>query len=369
MFSLILKDVIVYSKLQKSNDEKVLKIQDTVYEIFEKCKMRLDLQSDINLIVQDKIKTPSLYGILKPKILITSDVLALSKSELECIFIHELNHYKAKHHYIYLVLLLLKRIYWFNPVIYFADKIIKQDLEYMVDEQVLSLLNDKKMYFKTIIKILAINSGLSCSIPNICNGKIEVERRIKQMKNKKIDTSFSIVLICIIILSLSMLTISLASEKVYTNEDNQNLSDFSGEIISEENDVQTKAQIVKPLAGAIITSTFGERVNPITGEKIVHTGVDVTSQESDEIVSILDGKVILATYNSGRGNHIKIEHADGTVSTYSHGKELLVKEGDEVKAGEKIMIMGATGLATGKHLHFEIINSDGEYVDVNQIFE
>ncbi len=362
MFSLIAKDIFVYSKLLKSNKENVSKTSSDVNEIFEKCKMRLNLQNNISLVVQDKIKTPSLCGVLKPKILITNEVTTFSANELECIFIHELNHYKAKHHYIYLVLLVLKRMYWFNPIIYFADKVIKQDLEYMVDEQVLDVLKNEKMYFKTIVKILALNSGLPYSLPNICGGKIDLERRIKQVKNKKIDTSFSIVIICIVILTLSMITISLASEKTYTNE-----NIFSGELeIKEETE---KIEIVKPLANAIVTAEFGERTNPITGQKIVHTGIDVTSQENDEIFAIADGKVTFVGYDAEKGNNIKIEHADGSISTYSHGKEILAKEGAEVRAGEKIMIMGSTGLATGKHLHFEIINPNGEYVDVNQIFE
>lgn len=362
MILLIVKDIFVYSKLLKYNKEDVSKTSSNINEIFEKCKMRLNLQNSISFVVQDKIKAPSLCGILKPKILITSEVATFPANELECIFIHELNHYKAKHHYIYLILLMLKRVYWFNPIIYFADKVIKQDLEYMVDEQVLDVLKNEKMYFKTIVKILALNNGLLYSLPNICDGKIDYERRIKQVKNIKKDTSFSILIICIVIFTLSMITISLASEKTYTNE-----NIFSEELEIKE-ETETK-KIVKPLANAIVTAEFGERINPVTSQKIVHTGIDVTSKENDEILSIADGKVTFAGYDAEKGNNIKIEHSDGSISTYSHGEKILVKEGAIVKAGEKIMIMGSTGLATGKHLHFEIINPDGEYVNVNQIFE
>lgn len=359
----MLKDICVYLKFSKTSNKNISKVSSDVYEIFEKCKTQLNIKTNINFVVQEQIKTPSLYGILSPRILVTNDVVSLSKDELECIFIHELNHYKSKHQYIYMILLLLKRIYWFNPIIYFADKIIKQDLEYMIDEQVLDIFKNEKTYFKTIVKVLAMSSGLVCSIPNICGGKVEVERRIKQMKHKKVNTLFSRIVVCAIIVTLSMITISLASEKTYTNDDL-----FSGELILENDETQGKTEVVKPLANAIVTAAFGEHVNPITGQKIVHTGIDVTSNETDEIVSIADGKVIFVGYDVQRGNNIKIKHQDGSVSAYSHGKEILVKEGDEVYAGEKIMIMGATGMATGEHLHFELINSAGEYVDVNQIF-
>ena len=72
---------------------------------------------------------------------------------------------------------------------------------------------------------------------------------------------------------------------------------------------------------------------------------------------------------SERGNTIRIKHKDGTSSTYAHGLEFLVEPGDEVKAGQAIMKVGATGMATGPHLHFEMENADGELIDINGIFE
>ena len=309
---LIIYDVLLYSNmLGKKSQNQVLKL-----EVFEDCKKELEIKKDIKLILQDKIKTPSLCGIFRTKILITKEVLDLDRQELKYIFIHELNHYKSNHHIIYIILNLIKRVYWFNPFIHYAIKILKEDLEYATDEKVLENLHNRKEYSKTILKILAINNGISYPVPNICGKKEELERRFEKMKNKKLDNKFGALIIAFAVFSMSLITISLASEK-YNNLDVE----------------------------------------------------DANTNVTDEIVATADGKVIFADYNGTRGNTVKIEHANGNTSVYSHGSKMLVKDGDSVKAGDVIMTVGSTGMATGPHLHFEIINAQGEYVDVNQMFE
>ena len=224
-------------------------------------------------------------------------------------------------------------------------------------------------FSKTILKILAINNGISYPVPNICGKKEELERRFEKMKNKKVDNKFGALIIAFAVFSMSLITISLASER-YNNLDVEDANtNVTNEIITKkEND--NELVYVKPLSGAKITSRFDKtRTNPVTGESLFHTGVDVVSDETDEIVATADGKVIFADYNGTRGNTVKIEHADGNTSVYSHGSKILVKAGDSVKAGDVIMTVGSTGMATGPHLHFEIINAQGEYVDVNQMFE
>ena len=309
---LIIYDVLLYSNmLGKKSQNQVLKL-----EVFEDCKKELEIKKDIKLILQDKIKTPSLCGIFRTKILITKEVLDLDRQELKYIFIHELNHYKSNHHIIYIILNLIKRVYWFNPFIHYAIKILKEDLEYATDEKVLENLHNRKEYSKTILKILAINNGISYPVPNICGKKEELERRFEKMKNKKVDNKFGALIIAFAVFSMSLITISLASEK-YNNLDVE----------------------------------------------------DANTNVTDEIVATANGKVIFADYNGTRGNTVKIEHANGNTSVYSHGSKILVKDGDSVKAGDVIMTVGSTGMATGPHLHFEIINAQGEYVDVNQMFE
>ena len=87
---------------------------------------------------------------------------------------------------------------------------------------------------------------------------------------------------------------------------------------------------------------------------------------------MLDGRVIETGVGEKSGNYIKVEHNDGVITLYAHCKEILVSEGIRVRKGEKIALVGQTGLVTGPHLHFEvIINSekcDPDFLLENAVF-
>lgn len=107
-----------------------------------------------------------------------------------------------------------------------------------------------------------------------------------------------------------------------------------------------------------ITSPYGERIHPITGEKSFHSGVDVVPT-SHNIVAIADGTVVVSEIGETSGEHVIIEHKiSGQVyrSVYYHLRESsrIVNVGDIVKQGQQLGIMGKTGRATAAHLHFEL---------------
>ncbi len=113
---------------------------------------------------------------------------------------------------------------------------------------------------------------------------------------------------------------------------------------------------IMPCMGEV-SSEFGERVHPVSGEQSFHNGIDIAVSEGSEIYACEGGTVILAEYNEFSGNHIKIEHQGGYVSSYSHLRSCLAETGDTVQRGELIGLAGSTGVATGPHLHFEILKS------------
>jgi murein DD-endopeptidase MepM/ murein hydrolase activator NlpD len=108
-----------------------------------------------------------------------------------------------------------------------------------------------------------------------------------------------------------------------------------------------------PAAGRV-TDNFGYRKDPITRKTKFHEGIDIGSDGGRTIMASASGKVIFAEYTSGYGRTIKISHGRGITTIYGHLSKYLVKVGQEVKKGDKIAIMGATGRSTGPHLHFEI---------------
>lgn len=116
-----------------------------------------------------------------------------------------------------------------------------------------------------------------------------------------------------------------------------------------------------PVAG-YNSSGFGYRLHPIKGEVRFHYGTDFAAWSGEDIYAFADGTVSFAGYSDSYGNYITIDHADGWQSLYAHCSLLYVESGDSVSAGEKIALVGETGLATGPHLHFEL-TKDGMYVN------
>lgn len=104
-----------------------------------------------------------------------------------------------------------------------------------------------------------------------------------------------------------------------------------------------------------ITSSFGMRKHPVLRKYKMHTGIDIASNKGNSIVAANKGTVIIAEYDkNGYGNYVVIDHGGGITTLYGHCSKLLVKVGDEVKAGEVIAQVGSTGLSTGNHCHFEV---------------
>lgn len=118
---------------------------------------------------------------------------------------------------------------------------------------------------------------------------------------------------------------------------------------------------LRPVNGPIV-SGFGMRFHPILKVNRMHTGVDIAAPHGTPIKAAADGEVVFAGYRRGYGNTIIIDHGGGVATLYAHCSALAVGEGATVKQGQVIGYVGATGLATGPHLHFEV-RRNGEPVN------
>lgn len=123
-------------------------------------------------------------------------------------------------------------------------------------------------------------------------------------------------------------------------------------------------EMVVPAMGTI-TSGFGFRDHPVSGDYSFHTAVDVAVDVGTELLSLADGTVRYIGEDDIFGLYVKIDHDNGVSTFYAHCDKLLVSKGDNVTAGQVIALSGETGNATGPHLHFSLekdgIRLDPEY--------
>ena len=109
-----------------------------------------------------------------------------------------------------------------------------------------------------------------------------------------------------------------------------------------------------PVEAPEISSPFGWRYDPFTGEEAFHSGLDLAAPEGSEIRAVLGGEAARAGYDPSYGNYLLIDHYNGFSTLYAHCSALFVREGDPVAQGQVIAAVGSTGRADGSHLHFEI---------------
>ncbi|SDX33822.1 Murein DD-endopeptidase MepM and murein hydrolase activator NlpD, contain LysM domain [Allochromatium warmingii] len=112
-----------------------------------------------------------------------------------------------------------------------------------------------------------------------------------------------------------------------------------------------------PVRSGYITSGYGYRIHPVYNKRQFHSGVDFASPRGAPVQAVADGLVVFSGRRNGYGNVVDIRHRDGLVTRYAHNSTNLVQEGDFVRQGQKIAAVGATGTATGPHVHFEVIRN------------
>ena len=128
----------------------------------------------------------------------------------------------------------------------------------------------------------------------------------------------------------------------------------------DENGKSVKKTLMKtPINGARLSSSYGKRKHPILGYTKMHTGTDFAAPTGTPIMASGDGKIMKAGWCGGGGNCVKIKHNNVYQTVYAHMSKFGrgIKRGTRVKQGQIIGYVGSTGLSTGPHLHYEVIEN------------
>jgi murein DD-endopeptidase MepM/ murein hydrolase activator NlpD len=110
---------------------------------------------------------------------------------------------------------------------------------------------------------------------------------------------------------------------------------------------------VAPVHGSF-NSGFGPRADPFTGSQAFHTGVDISTRWREPVLATGAGKVVRSGWSSDFGNVVEIDHPAGYRTIYGHLDVILAREGESVRRGDRIGLVGSTGRSTGPHLHYEV---------------
>ena len=110
-----------------------------------------------------------------------------------------------------------------------------------------------------------------------------------------------------------------------------------------------------PIVKGWMSSPYGERVDPISGKKAWHEGMDFAGAKGSEVIAVANGVVVFAGYRDGYGQMVEISHSKDLRTRYGHHEEVLVHAGQSVKRGDVIALMGNSGRSTGPHVHFEVL--------------
>ena len=161
------------------------------------------------------------------------------------------------------------------------------------------------------------------------------------------------------------------NEKTTNNEQelNANTLEVAKENIIEKLNIETNTEkeitqingikiATLPVSGTI-SSRYGVRSKIRVS---THTGLDIAASKGTQIKVVADGTVTCAKYSGSYGYLVKVDHGNGLETWYGHTSKMYVTEGQDVKAGDVIALVGSTGNSTGPHLHFEI-RINGEHVN------
>lgn len=202
----ILLYILVVNGLMFLNTRKRLTCQDqNVQELLAECRSNLHVQSKIDLIYDTAVKSPALFGLFRPKIIISPALISqLSPEELRCIFFHEVSHIKRHDLWSNLLVTFIQVIYWFNPLIWYALHTMKQDCEMACDGTALTALklDDRKKYGQTIISLLQLISKPHWALGTLGFANKFNRRRIMMITSgKKTSLKWAVVALALLLLA------------------------------------------------------------------------------------------------------------------------------------------------------------------------
>lgn len=315
----------------------------SIFKIYQLKKNSQKINIDGILVFASTISNPFSYfnWIFIPKTQIENISTLIVK--------HEATHVKLRHSIDLLITELFVIMFWFNPLVYFYRKSLKSIHEFQADQGVLDTTIKTSDYLKLILD--SIQKTYQEHSYSYFNNPI-IKKRIKMItkaKSKKLLTAKYL----LVVLGAALLSVAFAKPQLNSvSPENLNTKVLP---IAEPPSIFP----IKEWSQDNITSTFQQKIRqPITGEIVIHQGIDIRALKGTPIIATADGIIVKADAEGDWGNLIVISHADGYQTRYAHLDGFNVIKDQSVKKGEVIGYVGNTGLSKGSHLHYEILKEN-----------
>jgi bla regulator protein BlaR1 len=333
-------------KMKRNISKNISNRSVQVNRVLEDCEALLKTNNKVQIILTNNITSPSLFGVLSPKILIpTHMVEKLSEKEMKFIILHELCHLKRKDLLLAWLITILKTIYWFNPIILLGLNTMKADCELACDMKVLSYLSPKEniAYGNTIINVLQLinNTKWFPGTTAIIINKNQLKGRINMIgSNKKVNIKTLLLgIMLIVLIGAVCLTGKVSKADSGTGLNNNNNSEI-----------------------ALNEGTKGE-----ASKKNENTQLDITDEVSNDIKAMVDkGNIVMVSdLNSNTNEVLNTARIDTFMDNFKNGKVDQIriikygKEGDKVFPN-KLMDLETDG-TTLKLFSYDTYSNDKRY--------
>lgn len=270
------------------------------------------------------------------------------------ILIHEAEHINKFHFVDTLLTEIACIILWFNPLIYLYRNSVRLNLEYLADRGVVSEGEDPVHYQSLLLSSALDKKTLS---PLTINLTTPLKNRIQMMNKRKSSNWNSLALLGIFPLLIGLTALN-KQENIRFNVQKA----ISPLMVPSESETIPAGFPIKPQDRIRLASGYGERIHPITKERVFHTGIDIMAKSGTPIYATGDGSVELAQYDDKKGYFVKISHSEKYQTQYNHLKSFAVFKGSLIKKGQLIGYVGSSGRSFTPHVHYEV-HEDGKAVD------
>ena len=345
---------------------------------------RFHFPSDPRICATKNRRAPLTFGVRRPTVLLPDD-LRVGEAEFQLVLAHELAHIRRRDCLRKVLMTVCLCLYWWNPLVWAMVHLANRDMELACDEAVLRTLGPKcrKAYALTLLAMAQRNPKPA----PLCSGfaKSSAEERVHAiLKFRRVPVRAGVAAALAFVMAAGALATQAAplrTAEAQPPQREQIVQQTEPETVqpAEEGETRMEAAVqapekalmdaeqlpayVWPLENdAAVSRAFGASVHPVTGHESFHWGVDLDAAHGQSVLAVAEGIVIDAGFDQAYGYHVTIEHPDGMQTMYAHLSSYPVEVGDTVVQGGVIGYVGATGWATGPHLHLAV-RIDGEYVD------